>query len=242
MSDNAGNSESADPKTFNVNKTQASVTLELESVTEASVTRWIKFVIGGTGGSVPPVTIIEQVTFTGGTGSVTLTDLSNDGAWTRISAKDEQHTLRRGIDLVDNGNGQFSADFTGANNLRGGDLTNDNLVDIRDFGVYVGQFGTSPDLFGSWPDRNANISCDGYVDTNDFSYIQIRFLATGDDEVGGTSVASSSIPMTSISLRLLARCAGFESAWKSDVNRDRVIDTADGGLFIRRYLGVRRGR
>ncbi|MBI2842578.1 MAG: right-handed parallel beta-helix repeat-containing protein [Armatimonadetes bacterium] len=118
VSDSAGNI-SADTDTFNVNKSQAVVNLRLAGVNAASVTRWIKFVIGGDGGTVPPVTITRQVTFTNGVGTTTFTDLSNDGRWTSISAKDEQHTLNSTIALIDIGEIQYAASFTGTGTSTG---------------------------------------------------------------------------------------------------------------------------
>ncbi len=258
VTDNAGNTESAVSKSFNVNKSQAVVTVELEGVIK-NVDRWITFTLGGTGGTVAPVTIKKLVSFEEGTGTVTLTDLPNNGAWTRISAKDEQHTLRRSIDLVDSGNRQFTANFTGVANLIGGDLTNDNLIDIRDFGLFAGQFGPISTATTQWPVKNADISCDGVVDSADFGYIQIHFLLSGDGQVAeasaasadvkGTGIASvtpasndSGVALTSISVRDLARIAGMKAAINADVNQDYIVNATDVQLFIFKYMNVRRSR
>ena len=228
-------------KTFNVNKSQAVVTIQLESVT-TNVTRWIRFTIGGTGGSVAPLVVEKQVAFVAGVGTATFTDLSNAGAWTRISAKDEQHTLQQTVDLVNTGDNQFTASFTGADQLPGGDLNNDNLIDIRDFGVFTGQYGTSPALNTKWPTRNADISCDGIVDSPDFSYIQINFLQIGDAAAGNAAPANAEFAsaLTSISVTEFAKEVGLRAAYRADINRDGVIDLEDVRLFIDKKLNVQR--
>lgn len=241
VSDNAANPASAASKTFNVNKTQAVVTVELEGVT-TSLNRWIKFVIGGTGGPAGPLTITRQVSFVGGSATVTFTDLSNAGQWTRISAKDEQHTLQKQVALTNGGNLQYSASLI----LIGGDVTNDNMVDILDFGVFAGQYGTSPLLDTTWSTRNANISCAGTpgVGTDDFTYIQQKFLSVGDTapsgaafsmSVGGGSTAGPS-PRASISVKELSQIIGMKDAQKADVNNDKVVDAVDMQLFYEKHI------
>lgn len=260
VADISGNSGQAEPKTFNINKNQAGIVIELEGVHEPSVTRTIKLIVGGTGGEVPPVTLEREITFTSdgtanATGSITLTDLPTTGVWTRISAKDEQHTLRRTVDLVDLGNGQYAAQMTGENKLVGGDLTNDNIIDIRDFGVFSGQFGQSRLLNTTWPTRNADISCNGYIHSEDFSFVQVHFLMNGNaapgsaEESGGGEGPSAvavgsgdSAPMSSISVRDLAKIAGFQAAMSADINGDSMVDQTDVALFIRQFMNVRRGR
>lgn len=249
--DMVGNRGQAAPRSFNVNKSRAIITLELEGVFEPAVTRTVKLVIGGTGGTVLPLTLFKQVSFTSdgsfpARGSVTLTDFSTDASWTKISAKDEQHTLRRTVDLINTGNYQFTADFTGPKNLAGGDFTNDNVVDIRDFGVFTGQFGQNRPLDTLWPTRNADASCNGYVHTEDFSFIQIHFLLNGDPlpgsapETGSSEDAASAL--ASISTADMVQAAGAQAAISADVNSDGVVDSTDVGLFIQRSISVKRGR
>lgn len=249
ISDNAANPASATTKTFNVNKTQAVVTVQLEGVT-ASLNRWIKFVIGGTGGSAGPLTITRQVAFTSGVGTETFTNLDPTGDWTRISAKDEQHTLRQTVNLQVVGpssDRQYSAAFTVDDQLIGGDVTNDNIVDILDFGVFAGQYNTSPSLDTTWSTRNANISCDGNpgVGTEDFTYIQQKFLSVGDTSPSGALALSMSVgtgstagpsPRASISVKELAQIIGMKDAQKADVNKDKVVDAADMQLFHEKHV------
>jgi len=229
-SDAAGNIGFADPRSFNVNKTQATVTLQLGGVTE-SITRPIKFVIGGTGGSVPPIVITRQVPFISGSASVVFTDLPADAEWTRISAKDEQHTLRRTVPLTDVGNLQYYADMTGANSLIGGDATNDNLIDILDFGIFAGQYGT-PGHPRTPPARDADFSCDREVWTEDVTFIQIYFARRGDLEPGGAVPLSEPAPRFEISTGELAALIGAEQAGIADKNGDGLVNPDDVRLFV----------
>jgi hypothetical protein len=213
-------------KTETINVPQVGVTVTLQSVT-ASLTRWIKFVIGGDGsGTAAPVPVTKQVAFTTGFGTTTLflpkAGLSE--AWTKLSAKDEQHTLRRTVAITGG-----SASMT----LTGGDLTNDNLIDVRDFGVFAGQYGTSPPLNTQWTVRNADINCVPPVDSLDFTYIQINFLGRGDPEPGKATAALGE-PMTSITVKELAKIVGERAAQKADVNNDRIVDAKDIALFIQK--------
>jgi nitrous oxidase accessory protein len=237
LTDGAGNVGDDATDTFNINKSQLQVTIELEGV-RVSIDRTIKFTFGGDGGAVAPVTVSRLVSFVS-TGPTTNTkavftweDIPNAGAWTKVSAKDEQHTLRQTV-ATSGTNQQYVVTFTGTDALTGGDATNDNWVDILDFGVFAGQYGTSPSLTTTWPTRNADISCGGGVGTEDFSYIQIHFLATGDP-APGYAVAAAGVPLSSITVKELAKIVGQRAAQKADVNNDRIVDAKDIALFIQK--------
>lgn len=234
VTDKSGNVADPASDTFNINKTTLTVNIQLESVDVATVQRYIKLVLGGDQSSGAKQTYTPQITFTGGTGTIRLTNVSNAGVWTKISAKDEQHTLRRTVNLTDpTGNKQYVANFTGTNQLLGGDVNNDQMVDIRDFGIYAGQYGTSPALNTQWPTKNANISCDGFVDTNDFTYVQINFLKVSSAEVG-YAAAAMSVPLSSIKVNDLAKQIGVVAAKKADLNYDGVVDQKDMALFAKK--------
>jgi len=217
-------------RTDTINVPDVRITVILQGVT-ASPTRWIKFVIGGSGGPVAPVTVTKQVAFTGGTGSTTLF-LPKAGTWTKVSAKDEQHTVRKTVDITGG-----SASLI----LMGGDATNDNWVDILDFGVLAGQWGTTGH---PWVGRDADFNCSttvgGADGSADFTFIQIHFLAKGDAEPGAAQTAGLEMPMTSISVKELAKIVGMRAARKADVNNDGVVDTTDMKLFMDKHPRVKR--
>lgn len=248
--DAAGNSAWAVERTFQINKSQLSLEIDLAGV-KTPVTRRIKLVIGGQESSgVPAETLTANVDFDtpvleGATtvamrGIKVFTALSNAGQWTHVGAKDEQHTLMSTVELTQRGDGQFYASLTGGDALIGGDATNDNLIDILDFGVLIGQYGQAA---RAWPARDADFDCSGVVDGSaEFSFIQIGFLTRGDPPPGlAAPDASADGPASSVSVTSLAAVIGSDAASRADLNGDGIVDTWDIQAFIDTYLKVKRG-
>ena len=240
-SDAAGNSAMASAQ-FAVNKSQVTAGIQLEGVyagtPEEPLTRCITFKLGGDGGARGPYTVRIPVESINGLGAVILTDIPNDAVWTKLSVKDKLHTMRATVVLIDpTGKKQFVPDTSGGPVvLFGGDLTNDNLVDILDFGAFIGEFGQRLDPPGcDWAGRHSDISGDGWVNSGDFSFIQISFLSGGDPDVGYAVAAAavtrhtggrSSVTVTEM------RAAGIENAEAADLNRDGLVNTADVAIFM----------
>ena len=106
--------------------------------------------------------------------------------------------------------------------------------------MFAGQYGSPGHPL---PGRDADIDGDGHVDSVDFSFIQINFLDGSDSPVGdAVSIASASGPMTSISVRLLARYAGLEDALAADLSGNGIVDAVDTRLFILKHINIKRGR
>ena len=223
---------------FNVtvlNTVQAEIQVELESVVAGPISRCIDFTFGGSGGANPPVTKRVMVTLTNGVGTAYIDDVPAGVNYTCITAKDKLHTLRSQVALGTSG-GKYVASFTGADKLTGGDLTNDNLVDILDFGTFAGQCGLSkPAADCSYVGRHADISGDTQVGTDDFSFIQLHFLTFGDGACAGTADAEPSMgPRTSVTVEELAKSIGRRLAYNADLNKDGVIDLVDVALWTRK--------
>ena len=161
--------------------------------------------------------------------------------WTCVSAKDRQHTLRSRVSLQLSGD-IYTASFTGADKLIGGDLTDDNLVDILDFGVFSGQCGD--DYGGPFapPAKDANINGDGVVWSEDFSYIKAHFLELGDDPCQGAAAVSEPTPRDSMIMWEMAYYLGYNAALSADINHDRWVNSEDVELFIKKYLKPKRTR
>jgi len=123
---------------------------------------------------VPLDTREVDVAFTNGSDTevVVLTDVPADTAW--VSCKEVQHFLRRRV-AVGGAAPALTADFTGANQLLGGDLNDDNFVELRDFAQFLRDFG-KPDC------PESDINGDGDVDNTEFGYIGLHFFQTGDPE------------------------------------------------------------
>ena len=126
-------------------------------------------------------------------------------------------------DLTDGGDKQFTATLT----LTGGDATDDNLIDILDFGVFAGQYGQPSHATG----RDADFSCNDTIWTEDFTFIQLNFLSSGDSQPG-QALAEASLPRTSVSVREFSRIVGRAYAGRADINRDGVISLQDVRLFM----------
>ncbi|MCK4340645.1 MAG: hypothetical protein KAY37_02835 [Phycisphaerae bacterium] len=164
------------------------------------------------------------------------------GSYTCVSAEDELHTLSVWLDESgpDFGivGGQYVADFTGdpaggGHWLTGGDLFNDDLIDIADFGTYIAEWGAT---YGgvrhtdcATPLPHADINGDAAIGPGDFAFIYTNFLSyTSGGCCGGTFTRR---PLTSITVGELA-ALGVPNARRADLNNDGVIDFDDVELFL----------
>ena len=224
MDDLAGNTGTATTQQFVVNKYEIVVTVDLQAV-NVGITRDVTFVITNCGET--PDTRTESVTVVGATGqgTVTLTDVDRLADW--ISA-DEGHTLRSLLPVTFDGNGDFDADFVGADELLAGDFTGDNLVDVEDFALLALNFNT----LGSAADATG----DGLQGSADFTAIVANFFVEGDENdtcsrLGGNydSIRQLTKPLASISARSLSTDAG----WAADVNADGWVDVSDVRAFAK---------
>ena len=84
--------------------------------------------------------------------------------------------------------------------------------------------------------RHSDISGNGTVGLEDFSFVQIHFLTKGALACGNAASVSSvgaEEPRTSVSVRDLARIIGLRDAANADLNRDGMVDLTDVRLFLR---------
>jgi hypothetical protein len=130
--------------------------------------------------------------------------------------------------------------------LLGGDLNDDDRVDILDFGLFVGQFGADydSDLDGQ-PDGNApcgttsphaDFNGDGTVDSLDLSFITVNFLLEGEPPCCAAAAASGGAvrpdhPIAAISLGKLDAC-GLGHLAVADLTGDGSLDPADIAAFL----------
>ncbi len=128
-----------------------------------------------------------------------------------ISAKDPAHSLTDTAAASVAGV-KWDADFS----LKQGDSNDDDLVDILDFGIYVGDFGVAgaSDI--------SNFNGDLFVNNGDFGFISVNFLAQG--EACGSFTGGA--PRSQIAVRQLRR-QGLGHIAGADLNRDGWLSTAD---------------
>ncbi|MCH8253644.1 MAG: hypothetical protein IID36_14450, partial [Planctomycetes bacterium] len=162
------------------------------------------------------------------------------GAWECITARDRLHTLRSTAeDFVINGT-VFEATFVSnpalGGQLTGGNLNDDGVIDIVDFGTWHGQLGLSfPDTDCSVPSPHADINGDGIVDAVDFTFILANFFA--ESQPNCCDVPSPLIDggrargRRSVSIRELT-AEGLGHLRASDLNNDGRLDMADVELAM----------
>ncbi len=152
------------------------------------------------------------------------------GNYICVSAEDELHTLRRTL-TPGVSSGAWVASFTGVDELAQGDLYDDNLVDIAEFGTYIAAWGWtgSRSTHCSTSSPHADLNADGAIGAADFAFIQSNFLALGDYDCCGGFALGAARPRVSIPARQFGRYG--LPVWV-DLTNDGVLDTNDAIAFI----------
>jgi len=170
------------------------------------------------------------------------------GKYVCIQARDRQHSLRAThFPLVCNGvsyTADFSGDpFFGGNWLIQGNLNRDPLIDILDFGTFLGQLNqnANPGQDKACEDAGGNgathadFDGDGVVDAADYTFIQINFLANDKDDCCHDPSAGQEVGRTEVSVKQL-REMGLDELVIADLNGDGLVNTDDMSAFV---LGAR---
>lgn len=232
------------------------VTVELFTVSE-SMDRCITFELEPVGGG-SPVIVEETLSFVAGVASATIEVPCGD--YQCISARDTLHTLRkRDDDDFGISGASYVADFTSVSPsdsgdaLLGGNFNDDMFIDILDFGIFIGQFGTDPGVVGGDTvcgtlGFDADASGNGMVLGEDYTFISTQFLFMSEDSCAVAPIYAGddngfrpidaqriNEPVVSITLEELdARGMGHLAS--ADLNGDGVLDQADLAAF---YAGAR---
>lgn len=162
------------------------------------------------------------------------------GAWECIGARDGLHSLRStapDLSTVDGVN--YTASFVGDRSagghwLAGGNLNDDQYIDILDFGVFFPLFLTQASQHSpcGTASPHANINGDGVVDLLDLIFLSGNSLLSSEPICCGGGVATSDAgPVTSITVRELHN-RGLGHMAVADVNRDGVLDMDDLTAFM----------
>ncbi len=235
-----------DTCTFNVTvSAHNELVLDLDLVdmgASGTLTRCITFELFDCGGGSEVVT--QDVTFTNGAADAA-TVLVPCGAYDCITVRDALHTLRRTDD--DTGSflivgAQYTADFSGGiggKALICGNLNDDDFIDILDFTIYVNRWNVTYDSNGDltadgntpcgWtpPPQgpyHADLTGDGRVLTNDFTFVQTYFLYEREANCCGLPELSSGGPRTAVSVEEL-QAMGLGTA--ADLDGDGWVDEVD---------------
>jgi hypothetical protein len=204
----------------------------LEGIIAGPIARTISFVFGNGAGYTWSTT--KNVTFTGGIGNTTIDDTAHAALWKCISAKDDAHTLWRKQCITNPGVQDTTANFTGVTQLVGGDLNNDDVCDIWDYGILAAQYGPPPPLTGF----NADINLDNRVWKQDLIILYAHYLTPGYLPCDQTAVPT---PVSRITIaQLAAIVGGMANARKADMDHNNIINTTDLRVFYTRNICIRR--
>ena len=220
---------------------ELAVSVELQSAAPGPFVRCITFDLWQCGE--PAVTATGELTFTSGLASGVIEVPCGD--YDCITARDVLHTLRV-TDEDDFGTApvvgtQYVADFTDHSGtggdddaLIGGNLNDDPWVDILDFGVLTAQwndnFGTG-DTDCTVAAPHSDVSGDGLVSAEDFTFIQVNFLAGSETNCCGEPDNLGDGPVREISVGEL-RSMGLGALAAGDLNHDGWLDADDISAFL----------
>jgi hypothetical protein len=146
-----------------------------------------------------------------GNAAFSVTDLPVD-TYTCATIEDSARTLRRRVSVSDAG---VNWSATGA--LVSGDLINDEVIDVLDWGAYVVR------------NANADLNGDGVINTTDGDLILANFGLRGDSVCGG-SFTDPPAPRTEISVSDLVTM-GLPELAGADLNGDGWVDGRDMDMF-----------
>ncbi|UCD75327.1 MAG: HYR domain-containing protein [Phycisphaerales bacterium] len=212
--------------------------IELQSIGIVSLSRCITFELTGTDTD----TWAEVITFTSGYADDVVIEVPC-GDYDCLLVSDHLHTLKRKADDFTIVGTQYVATVTDPDYLLGGNLNGDlygGYIDILDFGIFVGEWGEdygTGDTNCSTPYPHADISGNGTVGTEDFTFIQINYLEENEGcakglHPTGTPQADSGLgPVTRISVAELVRL-GMADLIVADLNGDGWLDENDIVAFL----------
>jgi hypothetical protein len=198
----------------------------LDGVAAGNSTRGVNMTYSGgpSGGQAAIVPMVNNAGLASGSVDVDIAP-AIIGSPACASLKDLAHSLRKTAAGFGTSGTKWTVDF---GTLQQGDSNDDDLVDILDFGHYVGDFSGAVA-----PAARSNFDGDTDVDTADFTFISGNFFQLG----AACSNATHNTPRGSVTVKDLRRMGMGELA-AADINRDGRVDQADIVAFLR---GARAG-
>jgi hypothetical protein len=158
------------------------------------------------------------------------------GGWTALCVKDEQHSLTGTMTLSPVGR-RFEGDATLV--LLGGDVDNNDKIDIIDVAYLVYQFG-EPAADGGCPwdeTYDADFSNNGFVDGEDYTFLVANWEAVGTCDCPARLPARERLEQRVPASTAVLPAARLPAAVASgvDLNRDGSIDYKDIERFERQH-------
>ncbi len=164
LADRSGNTVT-NVSTLEVNKTQIDVEAELVDVSTNAFSRDVLVVLTDADGTVIDYRT-QTASFVNQTGTVTVTKVPDGVAAVSV---DTDWTLRTKADVVYDADGQSAVSVS----LLGGDLNNDNLVDMLDFARLR--------YFWMQATTEADVDGDGAVNSVDYSILRSNWYVSGNE-------------------------------------------------------------
>ncbi len=187
------------------------LTVNLFGSISQNSTRTVRIKIGAT-------SQLHEVVTVAGVGAVTGIQVPVVGSIPCLLAKDILHSVSNAASASVVGV-RYAASVV----LTQGDSNDDDLIDILDFGNFLGDRGADPTRRG-----RSNFNSDLAVSNGDFTFISLRFLLSGDT-CGAFDAPGQ--PLSRISVRELRR-RGLGNMTKADFNRDGWVDTTDMAIYM----------
>jgi hypothetical protein len=201
--DAAGNTNSSDVTVTVANYQLLDAAISLNGSITGNSTRSVRITAGSTQ--------LVNVAMTTGSGTASNVQVPIAVSYPCIKAKDVGHSLSN-----TGASSLVGVEYAASIALDQGDSNDDNLVDILDFGIYVGKFGAA--LAGG----SSNFNDDTSVNSGDFSFISLNFAHSGT--VCGAFTGGA--PRNSVSVKELRR-SGMGELAGADFNRDGMLDVND---------------
>lgn len=201
--DAAGNTNSSDVTVTVANYQLLDAAISLNGSITGNSTRSVRITAGSTQ--------LVNVAMTTGSGTASNVHVPIAVSYPCILAKDPGHSLSN-----TGASSLVGVEYAASIALDQGDSNDDNLVDILDFGIYVGKFGAA--LAGG----SSNFNDDTSVNSGDFSFISLNFAHSGT--VCGAFTGGA--PRNSVSVKELRR-SGMGELAGADFNRDGMLDVND---------------
>ncbi len=213
VTDAAGNSASETRTITVANYQLLDAAIALDGPFTNASTRSIRFIAGSS-------SQLLSVSLSGSplaSGSISSIEVPVASGYSCLSAKDPTHSITDTAAASVSGV-RYAVSFA----LLQGDSNADDVVDIIDFGVFVGARGSGKAL-----DAISNFNSDTVVNNGDFAYLSINFFEVGESCSGFTS----GTPQARIRVKDLRRSGRGDLAI-ADINGDGWVDTADIALYM----------
>jgi hypothetical protein len=187
----------------------------------ASMTRCIDLASGAYSGEV-------LVTFLHGVGTATVQ--VPVGAYDCATADDDLHSLAARSAVGIQGT-NYAVVFAGTSALVNGDLTDDNKIDVTDWGIAVVTIGSTAAVNTDCSTTGYHVDFDGngHVNSADGNFVLGRFLRLGFPACGEGGFTDGG--RASISVVELAQYVG-SAAIDADLNGDALVDQIDIDLWL----------